>query len=325
MAIHLPCSSFKAAAVVTGISAVAATAVNFYAPVISHFMTFYFPVIQENVVLFLRPPYLYLVINCIIVSIVASARLYKNPNLSGDSHSPAADAVAPIPILAPSDLSAYLSAGYVVGYNGSEENNVRRDASVDRTVEISKRFPEVIDEKMVIDGGDDRREMEKLKPSSDSTEDFTPKAEKPPASARFGQGKATKASSEGGNKALGVSKPRRQETLETTWRKITEGRAMPMTRHLKKSDTWEKESSSARGSGHDERTTKSESLDDRSAAAGKRRKESQGRLMREASPGQEELNRRVEAFIKKFNEEMRLQRQESLARYQEMVNRGPPP
>lgn len=129
----------------------------------------------------------------------------------------------------------------------------------------------------------------------------------------------------GGKTVLGVSKTKKQDTLESTWKTITEGRAIPITRHLRKSDTWERDSH-VHGAGRhqpppEKTMAKSETFNDRtntrSPSPG-----SSGKPKREASLGQDELNRRVEAFIKKFNEEMRLQRQESLNQYMEMINRG---
>lgn len=122
---------------------------------------------------------------------------------------------------------------------------------------------------------------------------------------------------------MGVSKVKKQDTLESTWKTITEGRAMPLARHLKKADTWE-----THGGRHHNQTpenqkmTKSETFKDRTNNSILTQSPGSGKLKKEPSLGQDELNRRVEAFIKKFNEDMRLQRQESLKQYREMINRG---
>ncbi|KAI3878489.1 hypothetical protein MKX03_007269 [Papaver bracteatum] len=160
---------------------------------------------------------------------------------------------------------------------------------------------------------------------TDSMENIQTDNEKPPASSRFNHKKSIKSSPEGG-KTLGVTKPKRHETLETTWKTITDGRSMPLTRHLKKSDTWE-----ARHHQQDQLTPKlmkksetfTERCNNNNESSDSSPISSSGKLHRshkkEPSLSQDDLNRRVEAFINKFNEEMRLQRQESLNQYNEMV------
>lgn len=130
-----------------------------------------------------------------------------------------------------------------------------------------------------------------------------------------------------GGKPLRVAKPKRHDTLENTWKAITEGRSMPLSRHMKKSETWENHGRQVQHKVDSAVDTSavlnSETFKDWTnqqqvtASAG-----CVGKLRKEPSLGQDELNRRVEAFINKFNEEMRLQRQESLNQYMETVKRG---
>ena len=137
-----------------------------------------------------------------------------------------------------------------------------------------------------------------------------------------------------GARALRVAKPKRHETLENTWKAITEGRAMPLSRHMKKSDTWENHGRDIHVDSLGSLVKKSETFKDRTnqvatealaLSVGPGPGPGKPHLLRkEPSLSQDELNRRVEAFIKKFNEEMRLQRQESLNQYKEMINRGAP-
>lgn len=77
--------------------------------------------------------------------------------------------------------------------------------------------------------------------------------------------------------------------MESTWKKITEG--------------------ASRAADQEVVPAKSSSLKDDSAASGK-----------EGSPNEDELNRRVEAFIKKVNDEIRQRRQKSLDQFIHLNN-----
>ncbi|KAJ4875610.1 hypothetical protein Rs2_40628 [Raphanus sativus] len=322
MPILLPTSSFKTSATVLIAGVFSIAAVSFTVPPVSHLVASCCLIVYDNTVFLVKPPYLYLVTNCIIVSIVATSKLTQKTSSNIDDHE-SLEVVTVVPV--PSDIdSGYLNVSNVDNaYTGFEEN----DAPV---------VPEVIaDDKVIVDGREDQHaekekpkpitgspepDTEKPKPSSGSPEPDMdkPKMEsdspavsvvklsrKPP---RFNKQKSLKSTQEGNGGGCKKSKDsRREDTLETTWKKITEGRSTQLKKHLTKSDTWQ-ERSHVRSK---EKMTKSDNLNEA---------ETTPRLKREPSPGQEELNRRVEAFIKKFNEEMRLQRLESLAKYNEMVN-----
>ncbi|PHU13184.1 hypothetical protein BC332_20114 [Capsicum chinense] len=357
------------------------------APAVTDFAVSEVPSIWNGFVSWLKPPYLYLVINCIIISIVASSKLQnkldenKSTAQAGTSsenlanfHSvkdvrPVAEYYSP----AVHELNGFVLKNKLDENSAPAPENLAQFDQIKEVRPVTEYYSSVIHEsndvvmenEAVVSGiyeypGDYDVKVEKVSvvnPYSKSPErnevvaerndvgiskssrpvvmrqdsiDYSfsgNSAEKPPASARFAHRKNVKSTPEGGKGALRVSKPKRQDTLESTWKTITEGRAMPLARHLRKSDTWETHGGrNPVVTPPQQKMKKSETFNDRTTPDSSPlltpSPGGSGKLRKEPSLSQDELNRRVEAFIKKFNEDMRLQRQQSLQQYKEMINRG---
>nr|CAB3458337.1 unnamed protein product [Digitaria exilis] len=344
----------KAAAAAAG-ALLAAAGVRFLGPAAAAFVEEELPRARAAAATWLTPPYLYLVINAIIISIAASSRF--QPSTGGGARplapsypSPAAaatrggvaeeeemeqDGIQPVVALqVPAPVVAMpVPALQAVEVAAAEEPVVEMNA------EAVAPAPALVDEDEEFSISRStwtprRRGVEPEVEADAESEvapfaDLTNSREKPLVSARFNR-KAAKPSPEG-SRALRVARPRKEETLESTWKAITEGRGPPLARHLKKSDTWDtrpgRRPSGGAGSGEVDPAAaavpagtmrKAETFND----AGRSKAAPAAPVRREPSLGQDELNRRVEAFIHKFNMEMRLQRQESLKQYSDMLGRG---
>lgn len=129
---------------------------------------------------------------------------------------------------------------------------------------------------------------------------------------------------------LSAARLKQHETLENTWRMITEGNhRLTPARQLRRSGSFEKASADEnenhappqpRPQSHD--ALKSRTFKDRTNYDSPKAAPPPVKPPKEPSLSQDELNRRVEAFINKFNEEMRLQREQSIQQHMEMINRG---
>ncbi|XP_075487208.1 uncharacterized protein LOC142526596 [Primulina tabacum] len=307
---------------------------KFSAPAITDFAVYEVPSIYNGFVSWLRPPYLYLVINCIIISIVASSKLQsrKDDDEFLSTSSQPLDGMVhaqpqPVAVKGAVQADEYEYNDVVLDDGSSYDVKVVENGiGFDAYENLEAVAPSVVNASS--DGGivfedeptsNKENEYVTTKSTRKDTKEYSAENVKSPASARFGNRRNLKVSPEGGAKAvLRVSKPKKQDTLESTWKTITEGRAMPLTRHLRKNETWEKTNTPK------VIMTKTETFNDRTNARSPLMTPSSGsgKLRKEPSLSQDELNRRVEAFIKKFNEDMRLQRQESLNQYEHMVNHG---
>ncbi|KAI3988189.1 hypothetical protein MKX01_011978 [Papaver californicum] len=347
---------------------------NLSLPLVLEFIVNQLPQLWNSTKSWLTPPYLYILINGIILTIAASSRFHHkhSDKISDDQDMEILTTTTPVnKIQANQSLSNFPISSV---YDDKESFAISRNYPVITEPEVLDDFVteknnpvvsklEMEPEKMY--GQLEKSNPTEMKSINDSA--YTDGAvinststwalnrgnsigipseysDKPPMSSRFGHRKSSKSNNEGGKGLRSVANRKRNDTLESTWKTISEGRSIPLARHLKKSDTWETHnttsshvsssslsSSSAAPLSSDHqfnqlnKMKKSETfIKDGVGGANTTslRRGNSGKLRKEPSLSQDDLNRRVEAFIKKFNEEMRLQRQESLNQYNEMVKRG---
>ncbi|KAI3745482.1 hypothetical protein L1987_58596 [Smallanthus sonchifolius] len=301
------------------------------------------PAIWSVVVTCFKPPYLYVVINGIILTIAASTR-FQQENQSQSQQQVNYNSPNTPP---PSDLTSDLPPVSNPPIFGVTEPIV----TVEPPVVYESKQSDVDLETVAEVVGENEDEFVTTRstwiPSLESDinspphpkevepEFSFPVKEKQPVTSRFAHNRKPAKPSPEGARALRVLKPKKHETLESTWKMITDGRQLPLTRHLRKSDNFDNlrqdsdESTATaktkvvkKSETFKERTTYADQNDYPQPSATNSSPAVGGKLKKDVSLGQDELNRRVEAFIKKFNDDMRLQRQESLKQYMEMVNRG---
>ncbi|KAK7314743.1 hypothetical protein VNO77_33271 [Canavalia gladiata] len=238
-------------------------------------------------------PFLYIIVNFIIITIAASSNFHHKP--FSDSH-------------APSDVKHTTTT-----VSDSATHPTQSENQTNEPKEEEKEVVEEAEEEEEEEGGggggggeEEQRGIEEVEDTGLSCDKFVidPSPEK-----------CTNDYD---------SDDKGDDTLEATWRAIMEGQGKTMRPQLKKSDTWSARIAKAEPFQHNgdeggdddpvawaqKELKKSETFNDRAS------------LRREKSMSPEELNRRAEAFIKMFNNQMKLQRLESYQRFKEMVNRG---
>ncbi|KAJ0254639.1 Cotton fiber [Hirschfeldia incana] len=295
--------TIKAVLISSGVATVGLL-LKVYVPMAVDFSVSQAPVLWSSLLSWLKPPYLYVITNGIIITIVASSKYYRNSShhhehedddgvVYGDykiQTEPIVHASATPRMLEVEDLDPDAQFSFVAANPLSPELETEAVMAV-----VYNKDEEEVEE--------DESELKSVVMVENSNRNHLPlrmteSENLPPMNSRLAQ-----ASTKGGRARLRVTKPKRNHTLEDTWKMITEGKSTRLPRQLyRRSDTFSRGNSGEANPVY----RKSETFRDRTNYY-------QSQLRKEPSLSQDDLNRRVEAFIKQFNEDMKLQRMESLS------------
>ncbi|XP_022848214.1 uncharacterized protein LOC111370634 [Olea europaea var. sylvestris] len=306
-----------------------AMAIKFSTPFIVDFVFNQLPVIWSIILSWTKPPYLYIIINGIIITIAATSRFHQTTSLPSVPPQRLVSVKTPPPLDFPSfpvqpeiravdvpPLLEYESEKRIVEVKAVLVNGTKVD--IDQTEEEIEADTELAGEDKFVTWSSTWTPPHRIISPDVQSELLLPVREKHLAPSTFRHRKTNRANSKGA-KVPKVTRQKRQETLEDTWKIIMEARQVPPT----KSDTWQR-------SGHQLTTSRPDHVPKSKTSKNRvnyespfeapLRLSSSTKISKESSLSKDELNQRVEAFIKQFNEEMRLQRQESLNQSMEMIN-----
>ncbi|KAK1388080.1 hypothetical protein POM88_016258 [Heracleum sosnowskyi] len=241
--------------------------------------------------LWLSPPYIYIIINFIIVFIVVSSTFHR-PRVNEEQHNDYGGQYADPPLQQPNDDGDYgANLQHPVPTPSSQSLDINNDHDFHFPNQIPETSPSLpnLDTPEIVYSEKITNEQSLEKTTNAEAHDFPE---------HIKHILVTEHS---------VSKGHDEEfeTMEATWEAITEATKSAPKKELKKIETWTRRKNMRK------LETFNESLLERQ----------RGGLMRDLSIGHAELNSRVEAFISKFNMDMRLQRQESDERFLDMINR----
>lgn len=285
-------------------------------PYTSTFLISTIPCVWSYIKAFLSPPYIYILVNFIILAIVASSTFHHQ----GQIMKPVRKA------LLHTEKSLNLNFGF--GFKGDEDEAAVFEvaASQEATKESHRQDQEW---KNIVFTQNQEQEEEVIKPMAAAAsvdENVDPSAGTSDDEALSGKSGETTGETAGEEK-VGSPKPEEpDDSLDSVWKAIMESQEKPATWLLKKSDTWDSPPRVAAAAA----AARAEALPPAPVAGSCRHELRKSDTFRERVPSarekrttnRDELQKRSDEFIKKINNDLKLQREESNQRYIERVNRG---
>ncbi|CAA7020812.1 unnamed protein product [Microthlaspi erraticum] len=267
------------------------------------------PILWSSFLSWLKPPYLFVVINVIITIIVASSSYHDGEDdeiTHGGDYEILTEQIvhqAPPRRLEVKEVDLGADSNVVVTFPPPI-----RVADLEKSeVVFEEREEEEEETSGLVNSGDESvvrtSKLNQVPPMMEESENLTP-TEKP---ARSSHRKPVKAIPKVGikkKKALRVAKPKRNETtMENTWKMVTEeGKSTTLTSHYRRSSTFGLDGGEVQVQVQPA-LRKAETFRDMTNYQKSSTVTPPVKMNKEMSPSREELNRRVEAFIRKCKEE----------------------